>query len=233
MLGFILTRHVNSETTNKYWNESCRCIRKFYPTEHILIIDDNSNQDFVSENQIENVTIIQSPFKGRGEILAYYYFYMTRLFDKAVILHDSVFLHQPLDIDSVKDVAFLWSFNNCFRDDIKEEEFLGYLENNYPLIDTRRQLQWRGCFGCMSVITRSFLETIVQKYSLFNILEHVYSRNERYHIERLIAVLCYTENPNVSSLFGDIHLYQRWGLTYDEYKEECHTRPITKVWSGR
>ena len=29
--GFIITRHVNSDTTNNYWNQCIRCLRKFYP----------------------------------------------------------------------------------------------------------------------------------------------------------------------------------------------------------
>ena len=30
--GFIITRHVNSEKTNKYWNKCVRCIRTFLPS---------------------------------------------------------------------------------------------------------------------------------------------------------------------------------------------------------
>ena len=41
--GFIITRHVNSEKTNKYWNNAIICIRTFYPQKKIVIIDDNSN----------------------------------------------------------------------------------------------------------------------------------------------------------------------------------------------
>ena len=45
--GFIITRYVNSELTNKYWNNCIKCIRTFYPYKKIVIIDDNSNKDFV------------------------------------------------------------------------------------------------------------------------------------------------------------------------------------------
>ena len=45
--GFIITRHVNSEQTNKYWNQNVKLLRKFYPYKKIIIIDDNSNQDFI------------------------------------------------------------------------------------------------------------------------------------------------------------------------------------------
>jgi hypothetical protein len=36
--GFIITRHVNSEKTNKYWNNCVMCIRMFYPYKKIVII---------------------------------------------------------------------------------------------------------------------------------------------------------------------------------------------------
>ena len=42
-LGFIILRHVNSELTNKYWVNCYNCIRRHYPENKILIIDDNSN----------------------------------------------------------------------------------------------------------------------------------------------------------------------------------------------
>ena len=41
--GFIITRHVNSPTTNKYWNQCVKCIRTFYPFVKIVIIDDKPN----------------------------------------------------------------------------------------------------------------------------------------------------------------------------------------------
>ena len=51
--GFIITRHVNSEKTNKYWNKCVRCIREFYPFRKIVIIDDNSNQKFVKSEMVK------------------------------------------------------------------------------------------------------------------------------------------------------------------------------------
>ena len=37
--GFILTRHVNSDKTNLYWNECVKRLRNFYPTKEIIVID--------------------------------------------------------------------------------------------------------------------------------------------------------------------------------------------------
>ena len=79
--GFIITRHVNSETTNRYWNHSVKILRTLYPERKIIIIDDNSNQTFVKADfNYNNVQIIQSEFPGRGELLPYYYFIKHKFF---------------------------------------------------------------------------------------------------------------------------------------------------------
>ena len=54
--GFIITRHVNSVKTNKYWNHCIKLIRTFYPLRKIVIIDDNSNYEYVnSEFNYKNI----------------------------------------------------------------------------------------------------------------------------------------------------------------------------------
>ena len=46
-IGFIILRHVNSELTNQYWIYCYQSIRK-YPEQSILIIDDNSNYQYIT-----------------------------------------------------------------------------------------------------------------------------------------------------------------------------------------
>ena len=59
--GFIITRHVKCEKTNKYWNQCVKCIRQHYPFKKIVIIDDNSNKDFLKADvDYKNLVIIIS-----------------------------------------------------------------------------------------------------------------------------------------------------------------------------
>jgi hypothetical protein len=59
-VGFIILRHVNSEKTNEYWQESYSCIRKFYPENKIIIIDDYSNTEFLKTDlNLYNTEIIK------------------------------------------------------------------------------------------------------------------------------------------------------------------------------
>jgi len=51
-IGFIILRHVISETTNRYWMLCYDSIRRYYPLHRIMIIDDNSNYEFVTIKQL-------------------------------------------------------------------------------------------------------------------------------------------------------------------------------------
>ena len=90
--GFIISRHVNSEKTNKYWNHAVRSIRRFYPFRKIVIIDDNSNQAFVKADfQYKNIQIVKSEYPGRGELLPYYYFHKNKYFWLCPIKYNKIF----------------------------------------------------------------------------------------------------------------------------------------------
>lgn len=242
--GFIITRHVNSEITNKYWNQCVRCIRQFYPFKKIVIIDDNSNQDLIKADfEYINVEIIQSEYPGRGELLPYVYFLRRHFFDNAVIIHDSVFFHKRVKFESIiKKGVFvlpLWHFdsqndpdtvgnNNTMRiaSSLKNG---GFIQNRFRTVVSKNHInilglptekKWFGCFGVQSFINYSFLCVLQQKYSITNLLNVVKNRNDRCSLERIMAIMFYAEYPilsKIKSLLGGIFEYIRWGYTYDEY----------------
>jgi len=252
--GFIMTRHVNSEKTNNYWNQSIKCIRRFYPNAKIVVIDDNSNYDFVkAHHEYKNVEIIQSEYKGRGELLPYYYYYKTKFFDNAFIIHDSIFIHKRIDFEGFKDIDVLplWHFNpdkenvhnslqlvSSFRN-----QFLLY--KNLTLSDITilgRRPEWCGCFGVQSYINHGFLKRIANKYNMFTLLNKVTSRPDRCCLERIFGLIFNLESgvtQKYKSLFGNIHYYNSsFDYTYDKYKHDLTVKKklpkgIIKVWSGR
>ena len=73
-VGFIILRHVNSYVTDKYWKLCYDCIRKYYPENDIVIIDDNSHPEYVSYKSIYKTKIIEAPYPKRGELLPYLYY---------------------------------------------------------------------------------------------------------------------------------------------------------------
>ena len=54
-VGFIILRHVRCPDTNSYWIKCYNSIRNFYPENGILIIDDNSDLNFVTQIELENL----------------------------------------------------------------------------------------------------------------------------------------------------------------------------------
>lgn len=255
--GFIITRHVNTEKTNKYWNECVRCIRRWYPYRKIIIIDDNSNQELVKpEFNYKNVEIIQSEYPGRGELLPFIYFLKHHWFENAVIIHDSVFFHKRIQFESFKyPVMPFWHFNNGDNPDQDNSCRIALqLKNSPPIVNIIRNTstykptlglyeceKWFGVFGVQCFINYEFLSNIQNKYNITNLLNCVTNRTDRCSLERVMSLLFYIEYPNlknIKSVYGDIFKYLKWGYTYDEYIKQIVTtkkviKPLIKVWTGR
>ena len=176
MLGFIFTRCVKHPIFNEYWIKAYKEIRKLYPDNLIVIIDDNSNKKCIKFNRynfikITNTIIIESEFPGRAELLPYYYLHKYKWFDKAVILFDSMFMtNQYIDFDKVEKIKFLYHFNYEWNMDGTPLFLIEQLKNGKELLKIRDEIKdtksWIGCFGTMSIITTDFLDIIAEKYEL-------------------------------------------------------------------
>ena len=244
--GFIITRHVNSDKTNKYWNQNVKLLRHYYPEQQIIVIDDNSVQDLVcADFEYKNITIIQSEYPGRGELLPYIYYLKYNWFDNAVIIHDSVFFHKKIDFDTFKlDMIPLWFFsNNNSEIDVIErisksldnsEKILFYLSNWYLH-------EWVSCFGAMNFINYNFLFYLNNKYALTNLIAVVKNRSDRCALERIFGIIYYIETGKKDTLFGCINSNNQKSImcdyTFDEYINSFNNNiiesPVVKVWTGR
>lgn len=230
--GFIILRHVNSELTNNYWMHCYDCIREYYPENEIVIIDDNSNYDFITEKELYKTTIINSEYPGRGELLPYFYYLHNKFFDTAIIIHDSVFINSYIDIKTEK-YTFLWDFKHKW-DVVENETKIIKLFNDDELLNFYNNKElWRGCFGCMNIITHDYLVYVNSKYDISILLDYILNRDDRMALERVLACLLQI-NYKSNSLFGSIHLYCRWGITYNNInKHNIKKLPVIKVWTGR
>ena len=238
-IGFIILRNVVSSITNEYWKECYRCIKKFYPKNRILIIDDNSDYSFVTKEPLENTMVIQSEFPKRGEFLPYYYYLKTKFCETAVIIHDSVFIKKYIDFN-VNNYKIILNF--CKRN-ISDNESLPYQMNLLSAINNeklnnfynKKDLNfWSGCFGCMAVIKYDYLKSIDSEFRIACLIPHITCRVARCAFERIVGCLLQV-NMKEESLLGSIHSYCRWGLTYYEYlnKKYSSELPLIKVWTGR
>jgi len=202
----------------------------------IVIVDDGSNPEYLTSVSFPDCEVIQSEFIGRGELLPYYYLVTRKLFAKAMILHDSVFLQAPLDFDSVHDVRFLWDFpmhdGQSFNDaaDLLSRHF------HWTMPYDQYTTAYRGCFGVQSIISYDFLRALAETHPLFSLLESVTTRRHRMALERIFAICCYESTRVDPPMCGDI-LRQPfpWGYTFAEYCRETQysTCTLVKVWTGR
>jgi len=235
--GFFILRCVKKKEHDFAWQECYDCIRKLYECP-IIIIDDNSNKNFLTpDKELINTTIIDSEYCGVGELLPYYYFYQLHPFEKAIMLHDSMFIKEKINIDNV-EVKFLWHFVTHGCDNgILETRYISHLQNNSDLLNFYKSKKWHGCFGTMCVMDYAFVTLLNDKYDLFILLRHIKVRQHRMALERIIATIIFFENKvtlNDCSFYGCIHSFPlAFRLNYELYKKiELH-RPIIKVWFSR
>lgn len=253
--GFIITRHVNSENTNRYWNHSIKLLRFFYPTKKIVIIDDNSDTNFLkADHDYSNVEIIQSEFPGRGELLPYYYFIKNKFFENAIIIHDSVFFHKRINFEVLNGTAVLplWYFDSDNENESNTVKLIENLKNKaliqdklkYNIVNTfsiMSDKRWSGCFGCQSYINHNFLLKIENKYNISELTKVILNRDDRCCLERIMGCIFCTEYPitnTTKSILGNILNYPLTGkYNYNTYETDLKKgtikRNVVKVWTGR
>lgn len=237
-LGFVITRHVNSVITNRYWKRAYESIRKYY-TEEIIIVDDGSDPQFLVEDiDLYNCRVIKADvnFKGAGELLSYYYFHMLKSFDKMVFVHDSVWLNTYIDFYGISRTTFLWTFPHDFNNEIEEKEVIQCLDN-YEEIERLYddKTRWGGCFGVMSVCLWADIDAINRRYAFFDrLLPIVRTRPRRMCLERVYACVCNAICPDTPVMYGRIAEYTHWGSDEKAYLDgKLNHLPIIKVWTGR
>lgn len=251
--GFIITRHVNSTKTNLYWNECVKRLRHFYPTKEIIVIDDNSNEEFVKDfYKLDHIRFIKSEFNGAGELLPYYYLHKHKFFPAAVIIHDSVFFQARIKFEALEKMPImpLWHFD--YQEDLghalrlmrnmKNTNIIKSKLNNDTVqsLSFKKRDKWRGCFGVQAYVSLPFIESIHNKYNVMSMVHIIKNRKDRCSLERIMGIIFSTQFPFLiekrHSLLGDIWMYEKWGTTYEEFKAipQLFSRcPLVKVWTGR
>jgi hypothetical protein len=237
--GFIVLRHVSSERTNAYWQESYDCIRRVYPDAPIVIVDDHSKFP-VSDKAMTGTTVIDSPFPpGRAELVPYLVYAKMDPppFEVAVVLHDSVFVQKPLALNEIEDYRILWNFAHSHDQPEDEKRLLRLLRDPDDILAFHAdKAAWTGCFGVMSVIRHSFLKRLDARYELARLVPGVENRFNRMSLERVWACILQKEGGIQPTLYGGVHNYFDWGINIEDYRHLPNTfrhMPLVKVWTGR
>jgi hypothetical protein len=262
-LGFVVTRHVRSATTNRYWNRCVQCIARVYPECPVVVIDDHSDPAFVSaEAEYPHVTVVPSPYPRRGELLPFVMYVTHRWWPQAVFLHDSVFVHRRVPLQSVLPVMPLWHHEKDQEDGSRVLQVASALLSSTSGRIVRRlrpepdelRLSWRKdgeppstwyalCFGAQCIVTLAFVQHLEATYGLSRLVQVVTTRRDRCAWERVAGALFWEESPalrrlRTPSLFGDIVTKPRaFQYTFDDYERDVAAQalfpPFVKVWTGR
>lgn len=234
-VGFIILRHINNISNSKHYLNSYNHIRKYYPENYIIIIDDNSDKNLIDKNVDNNLyktMIIKSIYPGKGEVLPYYYYLHLKLFDIAVIIHDSVFINSYIDFSSVKEYKSIWDFEHYWDQIDDEINIIKNLNNSENLLKYHSDKNlWKGCFGAMTIITHDYLKKIDYIYNIKLLLDNIKNRYNRMSFERVIGCMLQF-NGRYECLLGDIHKYCYWGIEYKDIEKIRHL-PIIKIWCSR
>ena len=239
-VGFIITRHVNNKSVNKVWISCVQQIRKSYPTNKIVIIDDNSNYEFIkvpSNNFLNNCIVIDSEYKKCGELLPYIYYAKNKWFEKAIYIHDSCMINGKIPVKNIKNVKFMFFFDSTHIYDERPyiEEFCKYLNHGDELLKLfNNNSEWVGSYGVMSCITHSYCKHLYEKYNLQTLTNHVNQRVHRMAMERIFALICFHDkailNETSSSIYGNfLDIQGNNKYTYDTYFKDLEDKKIKKT----
>lgn len=236
-VGFILLRHVRCMKTNLYWQYCYECIRRFYKTNTIIIIDDNSDTNYITEKTMENTFVISSKYKQRGELLPFIYLLKLDLdFRIAVFIHDSVFFNRYIDFENVYTYLPFWTFKHYWDQMKDERRMLEIFQDTNLLEFYNDKSRWDGIFGCMCAINISFLRIINKVYKFELLIPCISTRYNRSSFERVLGVILPYQAMKYAKpsrpLYGNIHQYCRWGISISEVQKNKHL-PLIKVWTGR
>lgn len=241
-LVFVILTHIKDDNSRLLWKRSYESIRKFYPTQPIVIIDDNSPQPASIEGLI-NICMIQGKYPGAGELLPYIYFLKYQWAEKMIFLHDSMFLIRPFTAQELENsVKFHWHFSDHRWDNpTLIKELLTHLDHGEELISFCQMSDWMGCFGVASMINIGVLQELEAKYSFTSRLRNfVHTRDHRMALERVFGIMLAKEKLYMidsPSNFGTIHdfplAFHSIGDKELNKIQSTHPGAIIKTWHGR
>lgn len=219
-LGFIILRHVSDIRSKELWYLSYQCVRKLYPENPILIIDDHSNYNYIDiniEKKLINTTIIENTKPGRGEILPYLYYLENKIAEKIIFLQDSTFITKKIDVSNIKNFKSLWYFKHKYdRYCSTRGNFtvlLSKLLNGDKLIKFMvNENKWFGSTGAQTIISYDYLKKIDNMYDLKRVQYYIKKRRQRMDFERILSIILWSLQDKVikngeESYFGDRNPY--------------------------
>lgn len=237
---FVILRSVQSEYFNNYWLECYKSLRKYYPDTDIKIVDNASNPEFLKcPFELERCEVIAAEFPQTRLYSPFYECLKLSGYDVAVIIHDGIIFNSHVDFTSVETAKFLWHFETHEYDNhALERRMIETMNRSSQLMQVYNSNAWYGCMGCLTAMNLNFLQKLQEKYTITNLIPLVNNQTDAIAFERVLAVLCYTEHPELAtdpSFEGDIRNMD-WGYTWDDYIQnprKQEDKPFFKLFGAR
>jgi len=236
---FVILRNIKQASDNDLWLSAYHSIRDHY-TNKIVIIDDNSSINTVN-GKLVNTDIIESEYRGAGELLPYVYFHREKWADTMIFIHDSMVLYRPFTESELNhEVAFHWHFTETNPDTVKRSvALLSSMTTDQDILDFASDPnEWIGCFGGTCIIDSSIAELMETKYGIQKLAQYIRTRKQREIVERIIGIILSYEK-NVVSNFGNIIDYpskfeaKSLRASTSIVSEAQYNTAIIKMWRGR
>ena len=246
-----ITRHISNDLTNNYWLHNYNHLRELYKKIKIVVIDDNSCDEFLHndnlyKHDVDFIYTKDTVNKSSGEIIPLIEHFKNGTTKYAFYIHDSVFIqHEIHNLIYETEFIALWSFNSInwiqkleknidkLLKELNNYDELKHIQNNWR--------EWDGVFGGMCIVSNDFLLKL-EELKFFSLSNCINNRDDRMSYERILAIIHhYLYNKRIDTSFGNIHqwsisVYKRpWGLNWQKYynNKEYENEPIIKIWSGR
>lgn len=236
----------------------CHCIQSirdvYGPDVAIHVIDDHSPVDPAEalkdtiHAQDARLYVHLNPMPQSGEFgVLYWYLQNPHLATEpyAYCVHDSMLCRKS---NLPKSSEWLWYFDRAHgyhHTEIRRHLDIirspcGDVDAWWSIFMNQFTKQWVGCFGMACYIARTDLHMLQTKYSLFNSIAYVKTREDRQAMERLFALFyCHSIPPR--ALCGNIFDHPEMSqptlgaLSYAN-KMAVHSdydKPFLKTWFGR
>lgn len=250
--GFIIPSFCKTDQHLDVLKYCIKSIRKFYPNNKIIIINDFSLIDISKPftNDL-NVNIVMSTQKGAADISTYEYFYNNKLFDIAVIMQDSMFFENKVEtLDQIEKVLPLWHATNHRREwdttivpktqiaDMFKNEITTHSEHiithikkilgdteftKYALNLYKQKERWSVTFGPSVIISHNFLTELQEKTNILSLFTQLYTNWQRRIAESVFSL-------GIHYLLGDkTNENSLNGLYYDGIRHPsniCHNHQV-------
>lgn len=240
--GFIIPTCVRSEI---HFNQLKRCvssIQNFHKDKKIILIDDSNEnysdniKDYYQSNS--NILVKKSLKKGSADQQVFKVLLNTKLFEKAILMQDSMILNKKLEGIEDIDLKFIWHFTNhrVHWDLIQEPKTEYNIKNNinshtdliyhnvsrdykdnesfqkYIFYKLKNKNEWCGCFGSLCILSKKKLELINNRVNFIDKFINSINNRDRRVNESIFSLICHYSMPN----YNFEESYD--GLYYDGFK---------------